>query len=1067
MIKLKGKKLFSIKLWSILSSVFCALLFAIIVATTLAVNIGSAAINMLFGIETTKTIGVSEKSRFESDWADVNGEGLFIANKIKIREAATEGMVLLWNNKVDGENALPLAKNSKVSALSHSSVDIVESGTGSGHIDTVTQNGKPVKSTLYNALDRHYSVNQTLWDFYDYGAGSGFSRDKGSYQYSGQQSINEVPWDRYDSNVKNSFAEYGDAALVFISRTGGENGDLHGNIKENAAENGGYLGLTQNEKDLLENVRDYRLNGTFKRVILVFNAGNPMMMKDFAPYLSGVDAAIWMGQGGTTSVNALADLIAGDESFSGRLSDTLAYSLFAHPSTKNDGYHAYTNADEFKSQFGSAYQVNNGVEGHYVKNYMSYSEGIYIGYKYFETRYFDSVANPEYGASSAAGKVNSTGEGWNYNEEVAFPFGYGNSYSEFSYSNFTVAENEDKTGYTVKVTVTNVGDVAAKEVVQVYLSKPYTDYDKENDVEVAAVELVGFAKTSKLEAGELEQVTINVPKDYMKTYDRNYDNGDGTYGRYVLEAGEYTLTAATDSHVAANNILAKQGKTPVAQQVMGGDARNVQMGANFVWSAELAADTVTYATSRQTGEKIFNRFDQGDMNNYDNRGNNSVTFLSRKDWSGTYPVTASFELNKDMVDDLAVSLVSPTAVTPDNPMPTYGKFASGSTSGKPDVNKGDVVAFDFMDAPLNKYDSRWSDEWEDKWNQLLDQMTWEEQALISANAYHQLNGAESIALPSSRQENGPVGITKRGESNWQIPNTSVKDWTYACYPSAPLLGSTFNTQIVEEVGQYMSEDMLYLGYNGIYGPGGNLHRSPFGGRNWEYYSEDPVLAGLMGAAQSKGIENKGAIAYVKHFALNDMETNRHYCGIWSSEQATREVYLKAFEIIFTDGGASGTMNSFTRVGTRWNGACKEMQTDVLRTEWGWDGINITDWVQSQHMSKPDAILAGTNSFDGNGTPSWFSEYRNDPVFAEKLRESVKTIVYNVARTNTFNNVTRESIVIKVTPWWETGLYCLIGLFSVLTVGAAVMLTLSVISKKQQSVENAGAAEIPSDDKETK
>lgn len=482
---------------------------------------------------------------------------------------------------------------------------------------------------------------------------------------------------------------------------------------------------------------------------------------------------------------------------------------------------------------------------------------------------------------------------------------------------------------------------------------------------------------------------------------------------------------------------------------MVGEPRKVSLGADFVKKLTLERDATTYAVSRQTGEKVYNKLDCGDINKYEGRGDNSVTYLSRKDWDGTYPTPAKITITDKMKNDLAISFVSPKAATADKPMPTYGKFVSGAKDGKPDVENGDLVVFDFIDAPLNEYDENWSEEWEAKWNQLLDQMTWYEQANICANAYHQLVGATSIALPASRQENGPVGITKRSESNWQIPNQDVKDWTYIAYPNAPVLASTFNTEIVEQVGQHMSEDMLYLGYNGIYGPGGNIHRTPFGGRNWEYYSEDAVLSGIIGAAQCKGIESKGCLAYVKHFAFNDSETNRHHCGIWSNEQASREIYLRAFEIIFTDGEASATMNSFTRVGTTWNGMSKELQTDILRKEWGWDGINITDWIESDVMSKPDAIFAGTNSFDGNGKPeTYFKGWDNDADFAWKLRESAKIIIYNVARTHTFNGISRNSIVINVTPWWQATLYAFIGVFTFLTVAAGAMLTLSIVFKQK-------------------
>ena len=315
-------------LWTVLTSVSAVLLTASAIGSYFAINEGSAAINMVFGFNPSRVIGTTERMRYESDWANPNGEGFFNENKRMIREAASEGMTLLWNKDVDGKPALPLAKDNRLSCLSHSSVDIVESGTGSGHIDTVNQEGKNARTTLKDALNRYFQVNDTLWSFYHIGGGSGYGRGKTNYSESGPGAVNEVPWSKYTDEVKNSFGEYNDAALIFISRTGGENGDLHTSKDGIATEDGGYLALTQEEKDLLQNVTN---DSRFKKVVLVLNTGNPIMMKDLQPYIDNIDAAIYMGEAGTSGVNALAEILIGNKSPSGRLADTLAYNLFSHP----------------------------------------------------------------------------------------------------------------------------------------------------------------------------------------------------------------------------------------------------------------------------------------------------------------------------------------------------------------------------------------------------------------------------------------------------------------------------------------------------------------------------------------------------------------------------------------------------------------------------------------------------------------------------------------------------------------------------------------------------------------
>lgn len=249
--------------------------------------------------------------------------------------------------------------------------------------------------------------------------------------------------------------------------------------------------------------------------------------------------------------------------------------------------------------------------------------------------------------------------------------------------------------------------------------------------------------------------------------------------------------------------------------------------------------------------------------------------------------------------------------------------------------------------------------------------------------------------------------------------------------------------------------MLYLGYNGIYGPGVNLHRSPYGGRAFEYPSEDPFLAGMIEAYECKGIESKGCLAYAKHFALNDMETNRVNCGIWANEQTVREIYLRAFEIVFTEGKASATMNAYTRIGTTWSGSSYEMMTEVLRGEWGWDGLVISDWdTTGSAMSKLDGVLAGTDTFDGNNDISVLTQYADNAAVAQAIRQAAKRVIYNVVRTNAMNGMTISSITIKVTPWWQTALLATECTLGALTAVSAGMLVASVVinrRKKSKSV----------------
>lgn len=1037
------------RLWTIMSSVFAALTAVFIIGTSIAVTQGNAAINKIFGTSNYKTVNdpnAKPTNFFESDYGDdFNGEDLFEEDKKMIEEAEGEGAVLLWNRS----NALPMTDGGeKVSFLGRWSTNITETGTGSGYSITRTLASATVRSVnLKEAFkSRGFEVNDALWSFYSSGAGRTEKRDpKDLCEGNVVWYMNETPWSKYTTAIKNSFNNYSDAAIIVLSRTGGENSDLH-ESSEVSYENGGYLALTNEEKSLFENV--IALKGKpFKRIILLLNTTNPLQMRDLAKYSDDIDACVWIGQPGSSGTNAIADIFKGEINPSGRITDTYVYDNLSAPSTENDGLNsASTTVNRYR---GDTSGLNSTAQnGESQTKYIVYAEGIYIGYRYYETRYADLVAGKG-NANSTKGATNSA-SGWNYDEEVAFPFGYGRSYTQFEYSSFKVTEKGDD--YEVEVTVKNVGNVSGKEVVQVYAQKPYTEYDKKNKIEKSAIELVGYAKTKLLAKNEPETVKILVKGEDFKTFDAGYNNGEG---RYILEAGDYYLTVATDAHLALNNILEKQGYASKGQTVMSKDAKETTFNGETVYKKTLKQDNEKYYKSTHTGKEVVSRLSYGDINLYENRGSNSVTYLSRSDWEGTYPVRAVLTMNEKMKKDLGYEFdFEQTEIF----MPTYGYFTSGSSDGTPDVDAGDLVAYQFIDAPFDETDPEWNDEWAAKWNQLLNQMTWEEQAQLCTNGYHQMNGAKSINLLASKQENGPVGLTYCS----QFKNDAIGDFVFVGYPCAPILAASFNDEMVERVGKHMSEDLLYTGYNGIYGPGVNLHRSPYGGRAFEYPSEDPYLAGKIMAAECRGIESKGSLAYPKHFALNDMETSRMHCGVWSNEQASREIYLRAFEIVFTEGEASATMNSFTRVGTRWCGASRELMTDILRGEWGFKGIILTDWDEGKVMNKLDAILAGTNTFDGNGSLGSYEKWKDDPTVAAALRQSTKYLIYNIVRTNVMNGTTMYTKSVPVTPWWKAALYAIDATFGAATL---VFLTFTVLCYVFAAKNKREAVEAPASDNE--
>lgn len=986
------KVFFGKALWIVLTSIFFALFVVLLVATIVCNNF-FAAVNMVLKGETYKLehVGDADSVYFSSDYVSdkserPTGEQLLAADKSIIEEVVGEGATLLWNKQA----ALPLAANSKVSCINKASVDIVETGTGSGYIASDAKNS----ATLRSALEAvGVTVNLTLYDFYKTGAGKSYNRTnkEGVCQENATLSVNEVPWGVYTDPVKDSFAAYGDAAIVVISRTGGEYSDHRTHGVDTPNKN--YLQLTTAETGVLDQIAALRGSGTFKKTIVLINSGNQLEMNTLlGKYYDSIDACMWIGEPGMFGMNSIAKLLVADGMIpSGHLPDTYCYDNTAAPATANDGDHTYTNGS--RSDLGANAKQKN--------RYMVYQEGIYVGYKYFETRYEDLILGTG-NADAAAGVKNGAGV-WDYASEVAFPFGHGESYTTFAYSDFKVTVNRDG-DYEVSVRVTNTGtEHTGKDAVQIYLQKPYTTFDKENKLEQSAVELVGYAKTEDIAPGGHDDVTVTVSRHEFKTYDNAVNE------TYILEGGDYYLTAAQDAHAAVNNILAKKGYSPAQGMDAAGDAALVD-------ERTLTEDLTTFAVSQYgEGAEIANRLDFGDINRYAGKGDQSVTYLSRRDWSATYPTkAAALTMTDRLVEDVQYDKAFDTDETAE--MPTYGKpFYQTDENGEFILNDdGEKKIYNVTLLMGRGYD-------DELWGPMLDQMTWEEQARLCANAYHQTELAQSIGLPGARQENGPVGITKR--SDFSLPEDAFGNpigagWTYVSYPCGPLMGATFNDGLIERMGEHMSEDMLFLGYNGIYGPGANLHRTAYGGRNWEYPSECEFLTGKICAAEIRGIQKKGCLAFVKHYALNDLETNRRHVSIWSNEQVSREIYLRAFEYAFTEGGALATMNSFTRVGPIWCGASSELLVDILRGEWDFEGIVITDWDSGGTMSKIDALLGGTNSWDGNNDERVYAPYKDDPMICRALRESAKRIIYTTLKTNAMNGIAPDTKVVPILTWWQ-------------------------------------------------
>ncbi len=817
--KQKNAKAKGSLLWKILSVVFVVLFAVTMIGGPIANNYASI-INMVLGTESTKTIGDPGQTYFEADFTSSEDQA---ASAAEICESVVaNGATLLLNNN----NALPLAEGSKITLFGTTSADFVYGGTGSGGMDTSNA------TKLKDALEADgFSVNPTMWDFYTTGAGSSYglvtaSGSLNNYIFNNAEFlINEVPQSVYTDTEWNSVAEYGDAAIVVLGRICGEGADLP--WYNSGDGDGNILSLSNEERDLLAKLAELKAAGQIKKIVVLLNATNPIELDFLNPEICGVDygidACLWVGEVGQTGINAIGDLLKGTVNPSGKLVDTYCYDNLTSPAIQNAHATSYTNAAEA----GLSFAENN-------EYYVVYQEGIYVGYRYYETRYEDYVLG------------NANVGDYDYASTVAYPFGYGLSYTTFSYGPLTMQEEGDT--FTFTVDVTNTGAVDGSEVVQIYMQSPYTDYDRQNGVEKASVELVGYTKVS-IPAGETATVTVTVS------------------------------------------------------------------------TAESAAE-----------------------------------------------------------------------------MPTMGA-------------EGNLNLAQFVGVPLDG--SITVDGTEYTWSNLLDQVTFAEMSKLIGQAYHCTAPVASVNKPVTKDENGPQGITA----------TLTGGSSSTSYTSADLLAATFDPSIAEAVGRSMGNDCLLANgkaYSGIYGPGVNIHRTPYSGRNFEYYSEDPFISGKTCAAEVSGIQSKGVYVYMKHFALNDQETARDGISVWTNEQAAREIYLQAFEYPVEEANAYCVMTSFNRIGCVWAGGDYNLLTNILRGEWGMEGFAVTDFSNSNdYMDVVQGVLAGGDAWDCNDATKWtdkLREYQDDATVVSAMRQATARILYTVANSNAMNGVSPNMQVVEVITW---------------------------------------------------
>lgn len=868
-------------------------------------------------------------------------------------QVEAEGATLLYNK----EHTLPLNRGAKVSLLSNSSVNPVYGGTGSGNIDA--SKAVSFKEGLQMA---GFVVNEILWDFYENGPGSIYKREEGGIIAHTSQTVSEVPWETYTEDVKSSLRVYNDAAIVILSRIGGEGVDLE-------HENGNYLALDENEKEMMHQLSEMKRQGDIGKIVVLLNSANPIQLDFMNDKEIEIDALLWIGDVGLKGTEAVCKILAGEINPSGSIVDTFVYDNYSAPAMQNAVATQYELPvdDAFQTESDVASPKDTSIEELIPKkasHYMIYQEGIYVGYRYYETRYEDYVM----------GRGNAGN--YKYKDTVAYPFGWGLSYTSFEYSDISVTYEEDTDQYVVRVTVTNTGNsFAGKETVQVYLQSPYTEYDKEYGIEKSSVTLCGFAKTKQLNLGESEQLTIYVDRADIASYD-SYNKRT-----YIVEPGDYYLAVASNAHEAINHILAKKGYTPQKTAGRMDSVGNPEMV--YTWE-ETTFDDKTYSVSK-TGAIVTNQLDNADLNLYVGSPQ-SITYLSRKDWVGTYPKEiVKLSLTEHLIADLQNIQYNPYDYEQID-MPTLGA-------------DNDI---DLIELRGLSYD-------DPKWEPLLDQLTFREMSNMIADGFHWNMPAESVDAPGSRDENGPQGLTA---------SLIKAEYGATAFPSEDVMAATFNRELMYEVGRCIGNDCLRAGVSFLYGPGNNTHRTPYGGRNFEYYSEDGYLSGEICAAEVAGMKEKGVGVLMKHFALNDSEKERIGLGVWLNEQAAREIYLKAFQAPVEDANANGVMVAYTRFGATWSGGHYGLLTGILRDEWGCEGKIITDNALDVYVNPADFVMAGGSIMDAMLPTQlrMIKQYKDDAQMVSAMKEAAHRNLYAVVNSNAMNGVDFETDVDATTPW---------------------------------------------------
>lgn len=866
------------------------------------------------------------------------------------KEVQSEAITMLKND----DSNLPLS-NKKVNVFGWGSTNPVYGGTGSGSMSDQYETVSMLDGMKQAGLKTNTELSKLYTDY---------RKDRPEVGMFAQDwTLPEVPAKQYSDKLVSDAKDFSDEAVVVLTRVGGEGADLPTDMKakgityknnskdyDDFQKGESFLQLSKTERDMIDLV-----TSNFKKVTLVYNGANTFQF-DFLNDYPQIQSVVWCPPAGQTGFSALGEVLAGETNPSGKTSDTFLKDLTKSVSYNNFGKFEYTNmADK-----AAKYKGFTGDDVTAIPGFVNYSEGIYVGYKFYET-------------ASDEGLIN-------YDDTVAFPFGYGLSYTSFDQKLDSVKYKGGKV--TVTATVTNTGDKAGKDVVEVYYNPPYTD----GGIEKASKNLAGFEKTKELQPGESQKVTVKFDDDDMASYD--YKGAKA----YMLEKGDYDISIQSDSHHVIDH------------------------------KAITVKDTVTYDSDSNThnGDKTVatNQFDDvaGD-----------VTYLSRADHFANYKEATAAPTNFKMSDKAKETFYNNSNYDPkkfdkdSDKMPTTG--------AKNGLKLSDMYGKDYDDAD---------------WDKLLDQLTFDDMDNLIANGGYGTQALKSVGKIQLTDADGPASLNNNFTGVGSIG-----------FPASTAFACTWNKDLAKQFGEMIGDMAHDMHVAGWYAPAMNIHRSAFSGRTFEYFSEDSLLSGAMASNEIAGAKSKGVYSFMKHFALNDQETNRtNMVCTWANEQSIRETYLKPFEMSVKEGGAQAVMSSFNYIGYTYAGASSNLLQTVLRDEWGFKGFVLTDYFGGYGYQNADQeVRAGNDSM--LATTKITNHITDKSATSVKaMRQAAHNILYTAA--NSWQYANGEPKV--ATPIWKTAMYVAWGVTAVLVIGLEIVAIKRYLNRKKAVATVESAAE---------